>query len=124
MFNTKQGVFGPGGHGGGIFQTTVSGLGNTEYYILALQKKANEILPSIGQPTIKEDGILGPETCGAMRMIVASNKFPGVVPPPACANIPLDHSYEPIMSTGTKLAIVGVTIAIAAGGYWAWKKYL
>lgn len=26
-YNTKQGVFGPGGHGGGIFQTTVSGLG-------------------------------------------------------------------------------------------------
>lgn len=26
-FNVKQGVFGPGGHGGGIFQTTVSGLG-------------------------------------------------------------------------------------------------
>lgn len=28
-FNTKQGIFGPGGHGGGIFQTTVSGLGAT-----------------------------------------------------------------------------------------------
>lgn len=28
LFNTKQGVFGPGGHGGGIFQTTVDGLGN------------------------------------------------------------------------------------------------
>ncbi len=27
-YNTKQGIFGPGGHGGGIFQTTVSGLGN------------------------------------------------------------------------------------------------
>jgi hypothetical protein len=30
-FNTKQGVFGPGGHGGGIFQTTVSGLGKINY---------------------------------------------------------------------------------------------
>lgn len=28
MFNTKQGIFGPGGHGGGIFQTTVHGIGN------------------------------------------------------------------------------------------------
>lgn len=28
MFNTKQGIFGPGGHGGGIFQTTVNGLGS------------------------------------------------------------------------------------------------
>lgn len=26
-WDTKQGIFGPGGHGGGIFQTTVSGLG-------------------------------------------------------------------------------------------------
>ena len=26
--NTGQGIFGPGGHGGGIFQTTVSGLGS------------------------------------------------------------------------------------------------
>lgn len=26
-YNTKQGIFGPGGHGGGIFQTTVDGLG-------------------------------------------------------------------------------------------------
>lgn len=27
MINNNQGIFGPGGHGGGIFQTTVSGLG-------------------------------------------------------------------------------------------------
>lgn len=26
--DTGRGIFGPGGHGGGIFQTTVSGLGN------------------------------------------------------------------------------------------------
>ena len=29
MFNTKQGVYGPGGNGGGIFQTTIQGLGAT-----------------------------------------------------------------------------------------------
>lgn len=27
QFNAKEGIFGPGGHGGGIFQTTVSGVG-------------------------------------------------------------------------------------------------
>lgn len=26
-YNVKEGIFGPGGHGGGIFQTTVQGLG-------------------------------------------------------------------------------------------------
>ena len=30
QFNAKQGIFGPGGHGGGIFQTTVSGLGSPD----------------------------------------------------------------------------------------------
>jgi len=30
QFNAKNGVFGPGGHGGGIFQTTVSGLGSPD----------------------------------------------------------------------------------------------
>lgn len=31
QFNTQQGIFGPGGHGGGIFQTTVQGLGAINY---------------------------------------------------------------------------------------------
>jgi hypothetical protein len=30
VYNTKEGIFGPGGHGGGIFQTTISGLGTTD----------------------------------------------------------------------------------------------
>lgn len=30
-FDTKRGIFGPGGHGGGIFQTTVNGLGSVPW---------------------------------------------------------------------------------------------
>ena len=129
-FNTKQGVFGPGGHGGGICQTTVNGLGATSSArILAIQAEANAVLPQLGFPSIKEDGILGPETCGAIKAIIASNKYSGWILPSECdttiptAEIDLAYAYKPPMSTAAKVAIAGVTVLVVVGGYAAWKKF-
>lgn len=128
-FNTKQGVFGPGGHGGGIFQTTVNGLGSSSARGLALQAEANAVLPHLGFPKVAEDGIIGPETCGAIKAIIASNKYSGWSLPSECgsitstAEIDLAYSYKPPMSTAAKVAIAGATVLVVVGGYVVWKKY-
>lgn len=141
-YDTKQGIFGPGGHGGGIFQTTVSGLGNTDVgprgvydeKTLSLQISANAVLPRIGKNKIKEDGILGDETCGAIKAIVANGSFSGWKIPIECTAIAtysysssqqqLDQGYEADtgLSTGVKIAIAGAAVLAIVGGYVAWRK--
>lgn len=134
-YQTNNGVFGPGGHGGGIFQTTISGLGSTSVgpqgvyseKTLNLQIEANAVLPQIGKSKIAEDGKLGPETCRAIKNIVSSGKYSGWSVPNSCSTAiakPADVSLDkPGMSNSTKLLLAAGGVVLLVGGYIAWKRF-
>ena len=136
-YQVQQGIFGPGGHGGGIFQTTVAGLGATEVgprgqyseATKSTQITANAILPQIGHGKIGEDGKLGDETCGAIQAIISSGRYSGWTYPEACASSAesypaveeVDPYYTPTTDVGLKLAMIAGGVLLALGGYYWWS---
>jgi len=132
-YTTERGVFGPGGNGGGIFSTTVQGLGSLLPYrrydekTMSLQAEINAVLPRLGRQNIREDGKLGPETCGAVKTIIDSGKFGGWEMPLACSgkgtpqppvdpNIPPDAYAAPRSSTNW-LLLGGAGLVLAVTGF-------
>ncbi len=140
-YNTDEGIFGAGGNGGGVFSTALgSSLGATASYpygaysedTKSLQASANAILPSIGQSTIEEDGILGPLTCAAIKAIKASGKYSGWDVPAGCSAPVVTKAPTPAPSmltsgsggTSQKLKLAAIGALGVFGGYWLWKKYV
>jgi hypothetical protein len=80
-WNVGDGVFRPGGYGGGVFDGNIAGLGATGSYpwgtysadTLALQKSTNVALKDAAYCPIATDGKLGPATCGARLQLTAVN---------------------------------------------------
>jgi len=77
-WNVGQGIFKPGGYGGGVFDGNISGLGSeaTDYpwkaysaKTVELQQTTNQALRQAGYCPIAEDGKLGPATCGARAQL-------------------------------------------------------
>jgi hypothetical protein len=100
QFTTRRGVFGPGGHGGGVFQTAQTmGFGQDTidtqaqaadvvaqaaaalpYGVYSAntvqwQNSLNDTIKAKGYsiPLLKADGILGPETCTASAAVAAAS---------------------------------------------------
>jgi hypothetical protein len=86
--NTRGGVFGPQGYGGGIFDGMSGmgspvGLGASDAELhpwleeteatRTLQGDANSELVVRGLPQIATDGVLGPITCGAVQVLSQPN---------------------------------------------------
>lgn len=67
--NTRGGVFGPQGYGGGIFDG-MSGLGQTSTDIRAWQGMLNVELRNRGMEVIPVSGVVDPATCGATLYLV------------------------------------------------------
>lgn len=77
QYDTGRGIFMPSGHGGGIFDGDLSGLGgDAERFpwlgvsddTKALQKSTNVALSELGYCTLSTDGKLGPVTCGGRQL--------------------------------------------------------
>lgn len=74
--NTRGGVFGPGGFGGGIFDQSLGGLGATwgntasDPEVVKWQTDINTALKEVGYNPIPVDGRLGAETCGAYQLFL------------------------------------------------------
>lgn len=145
QYNTRRGIFRPGGYGGGIFDGDISGLGYTADSLpwstysadtAEFQKDLNALLRAEGKPTLTEDGRLGKDTCNACRGIEACRPVPTncaqqyatpapspVVAPPLTVNqsamLP-----SPGMSSTTKNALIFVGAGAAAIGiaYFVMKR--
>jgi hypothetical protein len=136
----RGGVFGPGGYGGGIFDGSQMGLGsyeqaaagvrglgqeNDDFGIVwgeysmgtqSLQTNVNGELDARGQPLIEEDGILGPETCGAVQYL-ENEGAPGFIVPGTCEGfqyprqqtvaVSPEITSAPVIETGITLEPAG-----------------
>jgi hypothetical protein len=147
QYNTGRGIFLPQGHGGGIFDENISGVGSAAlgYSVqnlpwhkydddtLALQKDLNKALRDLDKPTVKEDGKLGDNTCGAARLVSKSSGYGYIEVPPECSKTHGSPAPSPAptistteastlpprrgMSSGTKNALVfGGAAVLALGG--------
>lgn len=72
---TRGGIFGPHGHGGGVFDGS-SALGEVTWRgessdagVAEVQARVNNILTGMGYSNIAVDGRLGGATCGALSLI-------------------------------------------------------
>lgn len=120
--NTRGGVFGSGGYGGGVFDGSNSGFGglgsvggpmyeqaaaglgaiawrdkaNPSAEVKALQAWINKVLDACGYYGIAVDGVVGPGTCGAIAMM-------GDLKNKGCAD-----AYWASAPLGTMNAVIGV----------------
>lgn len=148
QYQTGRGIFRPEGNGGGIFDENISGVGAALGYsvaslpwhgydanTLALQKDLNKALRDLNQPTIKEDGKLGDNTCSAAKLVSKSSGYGYIEVPPECNKSHTSSSSSTSttlvstttesatlppprgMSSGTKNALVfGGAAVLALGG--------
>lgn len=150
----RGGIFGPQGYGGGIFDG-MSGLGQTDAeefpwgrfseHTQSLQFSTNVELAMRDLPRVAEDGVLGPETCGANLFLYQMAGLAEHEPPSTCQafEYPPEGAPEPTgpptvrvaeereagaptyrrragMGIGAFLLVAG---AVAAGGvYFATRK--
>lgn len=147
MIGTQGGIFGPSKQGGGVFQTSILGLGAVNQEILSLQVSANAILPGLGVEKLKEDGVLGPKTCSAVSAIIKSGKYSNWKLPSGCSGgastavvspsepstpstpsvetpIVDPFAYQAPSSSGgmSKLLIAGLGAALVVGGWYLYSK--
>ncbi len=104
-WNVGNGVFRPGGYGGGVFDGNLAGLGATGSYpwasysadTLALQKSTNVALKDAAYCPVTEDGKLGPATCGARLQLTAVNAGNAVFDVPSTCQ---SFKYPTLKSSG------------------------
>lgn len=152
QYQTGRGIFRPGGNGGGIFDNNLAGVSGLGGYSLQsmpwlsysdgtkeYQGDLNDALRKLGQPTITEDGKLGPGTCAAAKKVQASPDYGWPLPsecnkthtapstPTVAPALPSESTMMPGgggMSRSTKNALIFVGAGVAALGvaYFALKR--
>lgn len=125
-YDTKQGNFGPGGHGGGIFQTTVSGVGHVAPGPMSTQGRAGRGV-----------SVFGPVNIPAAPGVSGLGKWPTGRSYWSTANFraPYDEGYfqdNDLMGLGSiedvkvvlrQIPTWAYLLAGAGASYAAWKGY-
>lgn len=80
------------------------------------------MLPRLGLPILKEDGILGNKTCNAIRAIIASGSYSGWTVPNSCTVAVYDE-YNP--RNWWKIGVLaGAGVSLVVGGVWFFKRMI
>lgn len=136
QYDVGDGIFRPGGWGGGIFDSNLSGLGADEMYpwhayadaTKQFQTTVNDALRAQGYCPIEADGKLGAATCGASKALIG--QYPptcqSFTPPsrgPCGGSTPSPAYVAPAPSTlpATTAAPQAYQMSMWSSG--SWKKY-